>query len=252
LKEGWKAILVGDVIDNGVSAGSKHLGLEFQNPLTPMEQIELAYSLFEPLTRRDQLIGIVGGNHSERTMKAVGNHPEKILAMLLSKAPYGAKGHGLTQLVITYRRLVETGRWDKPSQQAELEDTLKERFEEIQGGEAINQKVKFWPGIGTFQVGGVGAVSHHGNHTRSRENWNRLERAARGYQLYLTAHNHILSSEVGREDIQGKSNLAWFVSAGTYQGYESYAEIAMYPPRVTGSVLVSISGGQVKGVEYLI
>lgn len=74
--------LVGDAIDNQVYAGTKHTGTVYEAKLNPDEQIDEVISLF----RRHHVGGVLGGNHPERTKKAAGIHPEKVIADRLSVA----------------------------------------------------------------------------------------------------------------------------------------------------------------------
>jgi hypothetical protein len=246
----WKVLLLGDLIDNGVSAGSRHLGLEFQNVLTPQQQIEAAYSLWKPLAESRQIVAIFGGNHALRSYKVVGNHPEKILAMLLSGwSEKTASIETLVQYLAMYNTALDSGE-NGPSKD-ELKTLLHKKFESIGIGTNRKQDVPFFPGMGHVEVAGLKIAGHHGVHVKSRHNWDRLERAARGFDIYATGHNHLLAAELGLEDVRGKWHPAWFFSAGTYQAYEEYASLALYAPRPVGSVLVSVKNGKVIGHEFL-
>ncbi len=73
---GARIYLLGDAIDNQVYAGTKHTGTVYEAKLNPDEQIDEAVALF----RRFPVDGVLGGNHPERTKKAAGIHPEKVIA----------------------------------------------------------------------------------------------------------------------------------------------------------------------------
>jgi len=75
-RTGASVILLGDVIDNGVYSGTKVPGSVYENTMDPDEQIDTAVRIFKELNPRR----VIGGNHCERTRKAVGVHPEKVIA----------------------------------------------------------------------------------------------------------------------------------------------------------------------------
>ena len=64
--EGY-AILLGDMINNSTKTS---VGDTYSESLTPMEQMQVAIGLFEPL--KDKIIGITTGNHERRSYKTDG------------------------------------------------------------------------------------------------------------------------------------------------------------------------------------
>lgn len=61
------AIIVGDVINNS-TRGS--VGDVYEEPLSPMQQINLGIETFRPI--KDKILGIVSGNHERRSYKTDG------------------------------------------------------------------------------------------------------------------------------------------------------------------------------------
>jgi hypothetical protein len=242
VREKWRVLLLGDLVNNGISAGSKHVGLEFQDAMDPMSQVERAVDALLPIADQTELI--VGGNHAYRSVKACGLHPEKIIAMMLSIARDGSKPESIMPSII--QRVQEVGYLAPGAKMGgrsyiryeRAHAALMAEIGKVRPGTEENWGVPFHPGLGFKKIDGVAIVAHHGVHAKSRDNWNRLERAARGFRLYFTGHNHRLSWEPGAEDIQGQEIDADFYSCGTYQGYEEYASLALYPRTPTGSLLV--------------
>lgn len=60
-------ILGGDIINNSTKTS---VGDVYEEPLTPMQQIKKAVTLFEPI--KDKIIGVVSGNHERRSYKTEG------------------------------------------------------------------------------------------------------------------------------------------------------------------------------------
>lgn len=75
-------ILMGDSIENAIPGS---VSSQFEQDMTPEEQIDKAYELFEPIEHL--IVGLHDGNHPYRTTKATGLSPEKIIAGRL-KVPY--------------------------------------------------------------------------------------------------------------------------------------------------------------------
>jgi|LGOV01.1.fsa_nt_gb hypothetical protein len=60
-------ILNGDLVNNSIKTS---IGDIYEETLNPEEQIDLLVELFEPL--KDKIIGVVSGNHEDRTYKITG------------------------------------------------------------------------------------------------------------------------------------------------------------------------------------
>lgn len=244
VRKGWRTLLLGDLVNNGISAGSKHVGLEFQDSMDPMSQCEKAIDVFMPVAKEGLLEMVVGGNHAYRTMRAVGIHPEKLIAMMLTIAASGDKPEGIMPSIL--QRVHELGHLAGERGRGgsffhhfrDAKIRLMDEIAKVNPGTEERWAVPFYPGLGWKSIQGVPVASHHGTHARSRENWNRLERAVRGFRLMFTGHNHRLGWEPGLEDIRGHFNRQDYFSCGTYQGYEEYASIACYPRTPIGSILV--------------
>ena len=245
IKEKWRCVLLGDLVNNGISAGSKHVGLEFQDSMDPMSQAELAVDVFMPLAKAGLLEAVVGGNHAYRSVRAVGLHPEKFIAMMLSiAAANGGKPPAIMPGILqTVHELAlytsNTSRGGSFYHRAmDLKERLNGMVRKVNPGTEDRWLVPFYPGLGAKVINGVPVAMHHGTHNRSRDNWTRLQRAARGHRLYLTAHNHRLGWEPALEDDRGRDKRADYFSSGAYQDYEEYASIAMYSKIPVGSLLI--------------
>lgn len=244
VKKKWNCLFLGDTINNGVSAGSKHVGLEFQDSMDPMSQVERFVDLALPLAKAKLLKGMVGGNHPARSVKACGLHPEKIIAMLLSVAAGGEKPAAIMPAIL--QRIHEVAYLAKFASQngrtfnqyANARDQLHREIARVQPGVEERWDVPFQPGIGSFKIEGVPVAAHHGTHGKSKDNWKQLWNAIPGHRLYVTGHNHSLDWKGGVGRIAGKKMEVDYFSCGTYQGYEEYASIACYQETEVGSLLI--------------
>lgn len=245
VRKGWRSVLLGDTMNMGISAGSKHVGLEWQDSIDPMAQTELAIDVFMPLAKAKLLEAIVGGNHPLRASKACGLHPEKILAMFLSIAATGEKPAAVMPAVL--QRIHELdylgkaaeiggGRNYKVFEQAR--EKLFQEIRKIQPGTEERWAVPFSPGIMSKKIAGIPCAMHHGTHSASKDNWKSLWQATPGHRLYMTGHNHSLDWSPRICRIAGKRMNVDFLSGGTYQGYEEYASIACYAETEVGSFMI--------------
>lgn len=71
-------ILVGDIVNNSTKTS---VGDVYEEPLSPMEQMKLACSLFEPI--KDKILAITAGNHERRSYKTDGTDLTWFLARQL-------------------------------------------------------------------------------------------------------------------------------------------------------------------------
>lgn len=243
VRNGWNGLICGDVTNNGVSAGSKHMGLEFEDITHPMDQVEHATDVLMPMAKAKLWRRYVGGNHGYRSYKAAGLHPEKIIAMLLSIAQGGEKPKATLPTII--QRVQELAQMSGLAGKRifqQMERTRGELHKEISSIRAnLGEKweIPFSPGLASCEVEGVPVAMHHGCCGKSKDNWKRLWNAIPGHRLYFTGHNHEIASTLGAMRISGQKQRADFYSCGTYQGYEDYASIAMYQETRVGSVLVT-------------
>lgn len=245
LKEKWKVILLGDLVNNGVSAGSKHVGLEWQDSMDPMAQVEKATDVLMPLAKAGLIKVIVGGNHAMRTTKACGLHPEKIIAMFLSIATDGEKPESVMPAILQriheldyLGKAAEIGGGRQYNAFAQAREKLFQEIRKIAPGVEERWAVPFQPGIASMKIEGIPTAMHHGTHSASKDNWKSLWQAIPGHRLYFTGHNHSLDHSRRRCRIGGKKHRCDFYSCGTYQGYEEYASIACYTETEVGSILV--------------
>ncbi|ANS05712.1 hypothetical protein [uncultured Mediterranean phage] len=245
IKEKWQTVLLGDIINNGVSTGSKHVGLEWGDCMDPMDQVELAIDTFMPLAKAGLLKGIFGGNHAIRTVKAAGLHPEKVIAMYLTLATTGKKPKnimaGLVQQMHELSDLEAQGfsGGHATARYAKARDKIIDQIKTHQPGPEFEWSVPFFPGAGIMEINGISIACHHGIHAKTRDNWARLENSMKGHRMYFTGHNHRLDWQREKETIRGIKYVADYYSCGTYQGYEQYAQVAGYASKEQGSLLVT-------------
>lgn len=241
VKERWWGVLAGDLINNGVSAGSKHCGLEFEDVTIPMDQVEQVVDVLMPMAKARLWRRMVGGNHAYRTYKVAGLHPEKVIAMLLSIAQGGEKPKAvlptILQRVHELAYLSEAGK-NAFQQATKSRDQLHKEISELRQGAGERWEIPFSPGLASTNIDGVPTAIHHGCCGSSKDNWKRLWNAIPGHRLYITGHNHTLATELKACRIAGHQSRADFVSAGTYQGFEDYAAIAAYQETRVGSMLI--------------
>ena len=239
VRGGWNGILIGDLINNGVSAGSKHVGLEFEDVTIPMDQVEQVVDVFMPMAKARLWRRMVGGNHAYRTYKVAGLHPEKVIAMLLSIAQGGEKPRAVLPSVLQrVHELAYMASGNAFKAMADTRDQLHREISGIKQGLGERWEIPFSPGIASTTIEGVPVAMHHGICGKSRDNWKRLWNALPGHRLYFTGHNHEGGMLPKATRIAGAKNKAEFYSCGTYQGYEDYAAIAAYEEARVGSMLV--------------
>ncbi len=74
-REGWHVMLGGDLLEMSLTTS---VGDVYEQMLTPMQQIDLACSMLDPI--KEQILWGVGGNHSQRVIRAVGIDPDLMIA----------------------------------------------------------------------------------------------------------------------------------------------------------------------------
>jgi hypothetical protein len=241
VREGWNGVLLGDLINNGVSSGSKHVGLEFEDITIPMDQVEQVVDVFMPMAKAKLWRRLVGGNHAYRTYKAAGMHPEKVVAMLLSIAQGGEKPKAVLPSILQRVHelaYIAEGGGNAFLQGQKTRDQLHKEISELRQGAGELWEIPFSPGLASCTIEGVPIAMHHGMCGKSKDNWKRLWNAIPGHRLYFTGHNHEAGWVPKAARIVGKKQRADFYSCGTYQGYEDYASIACYEESRVGSILV--------------
>jgi hypothetical protein len=241
VREKWNGILLGDLINNGVSAGSKHVGLEFEDVTIPMDQVEQVTDIFMPMAKAKLWRRIVGGNHAYRTYKAAGMHPEKVVAMLLSIAQGGEKPTAVLPSILqrVHELAYLVGGGGNPFKAiSETREQLHRDISKLRDNAGEQWAIPFSPGLASCEVEGVPCAMHHGCCGKSKDNWKRLWNSIPGHRLYFTGHNHEPGWVPKAARIVGKKHKADFYSCGTYQGYEDYAAIAAYEESRVGSILV--------------
>jgi hypothetical protein len=244
VRYGWNGLLIGDLINNGVSAGSKHMGLEFEDITHPMDQVEHVTDVLMPVAKAKLWRYLIGGNHAYRTYKAAGLHPEKVICMLLSIAQGGETPRAVLPSIL--QRVHELSHLAGLGGNAFLQanrsrDQLHKEISELRQNAGERWEIPFSPGLASLEIEGVPCAAHHGICGKSKDNWKRLWNAIPGHRLYFTGHNHELGWVPKAARIVGKKHRADFFSCGTYQGYEDYASIAAYEESRVGSMLVTFN-----------
>jgi len=74
-KNNWKVMLLGDLLEMSLKSS---VGDVYEQTLTPMAQIDEAVRLLDPI--KEQILWGVGGNHSQRVIRAVGIDPDLLIA----------------------------------------------------------------------------------------------------------------------------------------------------------------------------
>lgn len=252
VKGKWHSFLLGDLVNNGVSAGSKHVGLEFQDSMDPMSQVEKAVDVFLPLAKAGLIRAAVGGNHAVRSVKACGLHPEKVVTMLLSVAAGGEKPTAILPAIlqriheVSYLAQFTNANGRSYNQYAKAREQLHKEIARVEPGVEEKWDIPFQPGIASVVVDGVPIAMHHGTHNQSKDNWKRLWQAIPGHRLYFTGHNHSMDWSHRLCRIAGKKLDVDFLSCGTFQGFEEYAALACYAETPVGSLLVEYDKGSEK------
>lgn len=237
----WNGVLLGDLLNNGVSSGSKHVGLEFEDVTIPMDQVEQVTDTFMPMAKAKLWRRIVGGNHAYRTYKAAGLHPEKVIAMLLSIAQGGEKPRAvLPSIIQNVHELAElSGLGGNAFKQAEkTREQLHQEISQLRQNAGEKWEIPFSPGLASCNIEGVSCALHHGACGKSKDNWKRLWNAIPGHRIYATGHNHTGGVDYKASRVVGVKQRTDFYSCGTFQGFEDYAAIAAYEDARVGSMLV--------------
>jgi len=238
----WNGLLLGDLINNGVSSGSKHMGLEFEDITIPMDQVEHVTDVLMPVAKAKLWRCLVGGNHAYRTYKAAGLHPEKVIAMLLSIAQGGETPRAVMPSILQkVHELSELSGLGKSAftMANRSRDQLHKEISELRQNAGAKWEIPFSPGLASISIDGVPCAAHHGVCGKSTDNWKRLWNAIPGHRLYFTGHNHRLGMDLDTDFISAVEHRADFHSCGTYQGFEHYASVAAYKRCRVGSMLVT-------------
>ncbi|HWY33257.1 MAG TPA: hypothetical protein VNX68_01345, partial [Nitrosopumilaceae archaeon] len=80
-KEKCRIVLGGDLINNGMVFGTKHIGSIWDDKYTPQQQMDIAVEKLTPV--KDQIDAIISGNHGGRTQKLTSIDPERWIAKAL-------------------------------------------------------------------------------------------------------------------------------------------------------------------------
>jgi len=80
-ENGWLVLVLGDIMEMSLKTS---VGDVYDQILSPADQLAVATELLEPI--KGQIIGTIGGNHSQRVVRAVGMDPDAMLASNLGVA----------------------------------------------------------------------------------------------------------------------------------------------------------------------
>ena len=83
--EGWWWVSLADLAENAIRGS---LGAIFEQRVAPKQQLDDLCELLEPI--KDQCIGMVSGNHGQRSIKETGLDHDELLCQLLGVPYFGA------------------------------------------------------------------------------------------------------------------------------------------------------------------
>jgi hypothetical protein len=92
-KDGHLVVLMGDLIENSLPGSA---GSVWEQKTPPKQQIDAVTQILEPV--KDRIIGAVGGNHSARTVRAVGIDPDELICFNLGTQYFGHTMAGRIQV----------------------------------------------------------------------------------------------------------------------------------------------------------
>lgn len=212
-------ILLGDIVNNSTKTS---VGDVYSEPLSPMQEMQLAVSLFEPI--KDKILGITAGNHERRSYKTEGVDLMWFLARELgleSKYDYCA-----FLLFIRFG----TGLNSKPSKPAKNCITLYASHGDGSGGRLPGAKANALQKRG--QIVNANIVVHGHTH------------------LPLVFRDAFFEINYGNSTVHLKEQL--FVNASASLNYEEYAELYGLKPSSKKCPVIHLHGGKNLFYEALI
>jgi len=197
-------LFMGDMMENA-TIGSK--GNPYECKEGPQEQIDYIISRFRPIA--DQIIAVIRGNHENRTRRAVGIDPGKVIA------------HGLG---VEYLG---------------IEGIIRLKFgQDNWSGNPLVYLIYAHHGFGGGRTIGSKANS-----------LSRMPHRVEGCDVYMMAHTHQMMAwpdgiytPIGPRFERVRLTSRLMVMCGSFLEGAEYAAEKMYQPVVPGTVVVSLSG----------
>lgn len=216
------AVILGDLLNNSTKSS---VGDVYEEELNPMEQMQTAIRMFEPI--KDKILCITSGNHERRTYKQDGtdlmwffakslgledvyDYASCIVFISVGHIPHKLGGNGRTSQA-TYTIYCTHG--------------------DGQGGRTVGGRA------------------------------NGLERRGQvlsGCDVIITGHTHnMISFKETTFHIDKHSKKIYqvdttYVNSGSYLKYEQYAELYGMKPTVAGSPTIVLAGSKKKGVSIIL
>lgn len=205
-------ILNGDLINNAVRHGVSDI---YEDTLNPQESIDYVYDVLLPI--RDKIIGVVPGNHENRTYKATGIDVVRNLSERLGVIQY--YDHVANLIFLSFGK-------------SRSRDNVRNTFS-------------------IYHTHGSGGGRTTGGKA------NKLGRMSDIVQcdVYIHSHTHMPISFKQDFFLASNSNKGisrvsqLYVNTNAYEGYGGYGEAAGYPPSNTEYVTVKLSYDQ-RGNKY--
>lgn len=202
-----RAIVLGDLINNSIKSS---VGDCYAEPLSPMEQINIAKSLLLPI--KDKIICIVAGNHERRTYKTDGIDLTYFLATELGIAD---KYDYVSGCLIV--------RWGQSNGKAKNVTTMYCTHGDGNGGKTIGGKANGMSKRGAIIDADIIITGHTHTPVVFAESTFKIDER----------HNHIQQTE------------QLFVNCGSNLGYEDYAEIYGMRPSSTSNPVIHLTSEKV-------
>lgn len=206
-------ILNGDILNNSVKTS---VGDVYSETLTPMEQLQQALTLFEPI--KDKILCVTTGNHEARTWK---NDGIDLMGLLCSSLNIYNKY--VNESAVIFLRFGKESRGNKES-----------------NGSGKTRKVSYT----LFVAHGSGGGRKEGAKA------NRLAEMASivDADIYIHSHTHlplIMKQAFHRLDVRNSSISIvdkLFVNTSAYLNYGGYGEVAEFKPSSKESPHIYLSG----------
>lgn len=208
-EENTYALILGDLINNSTKTS---VGDCYEDPLSPMDQMKLVITTFEPI--KDKIIGIVSGNHERRTYKTDGIDLMWLFAKelnLIDKYDY-----------VACLLFIRFGKMNSHYSNKKYCTSLYMSHGDGQGGRTIGGKANGLQRRGQIVNASIIVTGHT--------------------HAPLTFRDAYYEINYGTSSVKLKDQL--FINASACLGYENYAEQVGLRPSPTKSPTIIIRGGK--------
>lgn len=206
-------LFMGDMMENAL-INSK--GDPYECAEGPQEQLDYLICKFRPIS--DRIIGVIRGNHENRTRRAVGIDPGKMLAYALDVPYLGIEG------------------------------IIKVKF----GQDTWTGAPQIYLIYAHHGVGGGRTMGAKANAL------SRMTHRVEGCDVYMMAHTHQMMAypegvymPIGPTYQRARLCQRLMVMCGSFLGGAEYAAEKMYQPTVPGTVVVRLSGKQKAAIAQI-